>query len=86
MAVARDYSGFVGKKVYIYNVNTSASQEVDTVAFWKNSATEVGGFNLTMSNVWKADFTGFNTPGTYRIAIEGRRLQRKFRNKKRCLF
>ncbi len=40
---ARDYSAFVGKKVYIYNVNTSASQQVGTVAFWKNSsATEVG--------------------------------------------
>jgi len=70
-ANGRDYSSFVGKKVYIYNVNTSASQQVGTVAFWKNSANEMIYHNLTASNVWKADFTGFNTPGTYRIAIEG---------------
>lgn len=69
--LARDYSSFVGKKVYIYNVNTSASQQVGTVAFWQNNGSDVGGWNLTASNVWKADFTGFNTPGTYRIAIEG---------------
>jgi endoglucanase len=71
----RDYSGFVGKKVYIYNVNTSASQQVGTVAFWKTSpegsGSDVHYFNLTMSTVWTADFTGFNTPGTYRAAIEG---------------
>jgi endoglucanase len=66
----RNYSSFVGKKVYIYNVNTSATQEVGTVAFWKASATEMIHWNLTGSNVWKADFTGFNTPGTYRVAIE----------------
>ena len=67
----RNYASFVGKKVYIYNVDTSATQEVNTVAFWKASATEMIHHNLTASDVWKADFTGFNTPGTYRIAIEG---------------
>ena len=69
--VARDYSSFVGKKVYIYNVDTSVAQEVNTVSFWKASANEMIYHNLTASNVWKADFTGFNTPGTYRVAIEG---------------
>ncbi len=69
---ARNYSGFVGNPVYIYNVNTGAVQQVGTVALWKNSThNDVGWYNLTMSNVWRADFTGFNTPGTYRIAIEG---------------
>ncbi len=68
---ARNYSSFVGKKAYIYNVNTSATQEVGAVSFWKASATEMIHWNLTGSDVWKADFTGFNTPGTYRIAIEG---------------
>jgi endoglucanase len=68
---ARNYSSFVGKKAYIYNVNTSATQEVGTVSFWKSSATEMIHWNMTGSDVWKADFTGFNTPGTYRIAIEG---------------
>jgi hypothetical protein len=69
---ARNYSTFVGNKVYIYNVQTSGTQEVGTVTFWKNSSNnDAGWYNLTASNVWKADFTGFQTPGTYRIAVEG---------------
>jgi hypothetical protein len=83
---ARDYASFVGKKVYIYNVNTSASQQVGTVALWKNSAQDVGGYNLTMSNVWKADFNDFNTPGTYRIAIEGVGCSENFEIKKYAYF
>jgi endoglucanase len=84
---ARNYAGFVGNKVYIYNVNTSASQQVGTVAFWKNSSTnEAGWWNLTASNVWKADFTGFNTPGTYRIAIEGVGCSENFEIKKDVYF
>lgn len=83
---ARDYAGFVGKKVYIYNVNTSATQQVGTVAFWKNSGLDVGWYNLTASNVWKADFTGFNTPGTYRIAIEGVGCSEDFEIKKDVYF
>jgi len=83
---ARDYSTFVGKKVYIYNVNTSASQQVGAVALWKNSAQDVGGYNLTMSNVWKADFNDFNTPGTYRIAIEGVGCSENFEIKKYAYF
>jgi len=87
---ARDYSTFVGKKVYIYNVNTSASQQVGTVAYWKNSdvntGNDVGWFNLTMSTVWKADFTGFNTPGTYRIVIEGVGCSENFEIKKYAYF
>jgi endoglucanase len=83
---ARDYSSFVGKKVYIYNVNTSASQEVGSVSLWKNIVGDVGGYNLTMSNVWKADFTGFNTPGTYRIAIEGVGCSENFEIRKYAYF
>ncbi|MFA5240104.1 MAG: cellulase N-terminal Ig-like domain-containing protein [Phycisphaerae bacterium] len=83
---ARDYAGFVGNKVYIYNVNTSDTQEVGTVAFWKSSASDVGGYNLTASDVWKADFTGFNTPGTYRIAIEGVGCSEDFEIKKDVYF
>jgi endoglucanase len=87
---ARDYSSFVGKKVYIYNVNTSASQQVGTVAFWKtsdvNTGSDVHWFNLTMSTVWTADFTGFNTPGTYRIAIEGVGCSENFEIKKYAYF
>lgn len=68
---ARDYSSFVGKKVYLYNVNTQTSQEVSSVVFGVNNGTDVGGYYLVNSNTWKADFSGFNTPGTYRLAIEG---------------
>ena len=83
---ARNYSSFEGKNVYIYNVNTLASQQVGTVAFWKNSGADFGGYNLTASNVWKADFTGFNTPGTYRIAIEGVGCSENFEIKKDVYF
>jgi len=83
---ARDYSSFVGKNAYIYNVNTAASQQVGTVALWKTSSSDVGGYNLTMSNVWKADFTGFSTPGTYRIAIEGVGCSENFEIKKYAYF
>jgi hypothetical protein len=84
---ARDYSSFVGKNVYIYNVNTSASQQVGTVALWQTSSNnEAGWWNLSMSNVWKADFTGFNTPGTYRIAIEGVGCSENFEIKKDVYF
>ena len=84
--VARDYSTFVGNKVYIYDVCNLTSQQVGTVVFWKNSGSDVGGYNLTMSNVWKADFTGFNTPGTYRIAIEGVGCSENFEIKKYAYF
>jgi len=83
---ARDYASFVGKKVYIYNVNTSETQQVGTVAFWKTSGSDVGGYNLTASNVWIADFTGFNTPGTYRIAVEGIGCSEDFEIKRYAYF
>lgn len=68
---ARDYSSFVGKKVYIYNVDSKISQEVGTVSLWKTKATEYNhGHKMIQSNVWKADFTGFSTPGKYRLVIE----------------
>jgi len=68
---ARNYSGFEGNNVYIYDINTQTSQQVGTVTFWKSSAGEAQGYNFTQSTVWNADFTGFDTPGTYRLAIEG---------------
>jgi hypothetical protein len=68
---ARDYTSFQGNKVYIVNASNQATQQVGTIAFWKASSGEAQGYNFTMSSVWNADFTGFNTPGTYRLAIEG---------------
>ncbi len=66
----RDYSEFVGKKVYIYNVDTQQTEVVGAVRFWMANQTEVF-WNLTGSDVWTIDFTGFNRPGTYRLAVEG---------------
>lgn len=68
---ARDYSSFVDNNVYIYNVATQQSFPVSTVSFGKSKATETDGRYMIQSDVWHADFTGFFTPGTYRLAIEG---------------
>lgn len=69
---ARDYSSFEGNKVYIYDVQKGTSQEVGTVSFWEvENSNDVGYYNMMQSDVWKADFTGFNSPGLYRLAIEG---------------
>jgi hypothetical protein len=70
---ARDYSSFVGKKIYIYDTNTGESHEVGTLSLWKindKNVSEPSNHQMINSNVWNADFTGFNTPGTYRLAIE----------------
>ena len=66
----RDYSDFVGNKVYIYNVDTEESQVVGSATFWMKSKKETQ-HNLTGSDVWNIDFTGFSQPGTYRLAVEG---------------
>ncbi len=66
----RDYSDFVGNEVYIYNVNTEESQCVGSVTFWMTNKTETH-HNLTGSDVWNIDFTGFNQEGTYRLAVDG---------------
>jgi hypothetical protein len=68
---ARDYKSFVGSKVYLYDVATKQSTEVGQVALWKASGTDVGGYNLTRSSVWTADFSSFATPGTYRLVVDG---------------
>lgn len=69
---ARDYTSFQGNKVYVYNVQSGVSTEVGTLAYWKAAAAEFSdGHQMIRSAVWKADFTGFNTPGTYRLAIAG---------------
>ena len=67
---ARDYSGFVGRKVYLYNVATGKSSHVGNVRFWMDSACEAGGKNLTGSPVWNVDF-GKASPGRYRLVVDG---------------
>jgi len=68
---ARDYTPLVNNKVYLYDVATKQATEVGKVAFWKASAADVGGYNLTRSSVWNADFSAFTTPGTYRLVVDG---------------
>ena len=69
---ARDYSSFVGNKIFIHNVATKQSREVGTLSLWKPAGGELRhNHQMLRSAVWKADFTGFNTPGKYRLAVEG---------------
>jgi len=68
---ARDYSSFEGNKVFVYNIDTKEKTEVGKVAFFKNDDQDMWGRSVTASKVWTADFSGYNTPGTYRLAIEG---------------
>ena len=68
---ARDYTSFVGNKVYVYDVTAGQPTEVGKVALWKASGADVGGYNLTRSSVWTADFSSLTTPGTYRLVIDG---------------
>ena len=49
------------------------------VTFWKKSATEEYGRNMTASDVWNADIRDFNRPGTYRLVIDGVGCSRDFR-------
>ncbi len=67
----RDYSDFEGNTVYLYNVEEETSTEAGTVEFWQESQGEAQGYNYTRSPVWNVDFTGFDQPGTYRLAVEG---------------
>ena len=69
---ARDYGAFVGRRVYLYNVQTSEARLAGEVRPWKtaeDSAREAGGKDLTGSAVWAVDFRG-SVPGRYRLVVE----------------
>jgi hypothetical protein len=68
---ARDYSGYVGKKVSLYNVVTREKKDAGAVTFWKKAGGDLAGHNLIASDVWNCDFSAFATPGKYRLVIEG---------------
>lgn len=68
---SRDYSAFEGKQVYLYNPITNEKHEVGQVKFWKKKNIEFQRYNLTNSDVWNVDFTGFYRPGTYRLVVDG---------------
>jgi endoglucanase len=66
----RNYSDFEDNVVFIYDVNSGEKQSVGKVKFWMESQKE-DNWDLTGSDVWTADFTGFNKPGTYRLVVDG---------------
>ncbi len=69
----RDYSSFVGNKVYLFNTSTREKTPVGQVKPWKtvaDAANEAGGKNLTGSDVWNIDFADA-TPGCYRLVVDG---------------
>jgi hypothetical protein len=68
---ARDYTSFVGNKVYAYDVASKQSTAVGAVAFWKASGGDVFGYNIMRSSVWTADLSTITTPGTYRLVVDG---------------
>ena len=67
---ARDFSSFVGNKVYLYHIDTKTKNEVGKLDFWKANQREAQ-HNYTQSDVWKADFYTDVAPGNYRIVIDG---------------
>jgi hypothetical protein len=67
----RNYSSFQGNNVYVFNVDTNDSTPAGVVDFWMAGGSDVGWYNLTRSDVWRADFSDVSTPGTYRLVVEG---------------
>lgn len=68
----RDYSSFVGKKVWLYNVASDRRTQVGRVSFWKAQTEftqEANRKNDTGSDVWNIDFR-CQTPGRYRLVVE----------------
>ncbi|TVR09563.1 MAG: hypothetical protein EA401_12870 [Planctomycetota bacterium] len=69
----RDYAGHVGNNIYLYDVDNGTQHgPLGTLSLWHAGGGEGDqGHNFARSPVWRADFTGFDTPGTYRLVIEG---------------
>lgn len=68
----RDYSSFMGKKVYLYNVDNGHKKQVGKVGFWKKASAyneEATKRNMTGSDVWNIDFRE-SVPGRYRLVVE----------------
>lgn len=68
----RDYTSFVGKKVYLLNTDTGKKTKVGKVSFWKQEkeyANEAGNKNLIASDVWNIDFKATEV-GRYRLVVE----------------
>ncbi len=68
---ARDYSGFVGRKVVLYNLDSQERREVGKVSFWKPQGPDIAKWDLTKSDVWNCDFSSFTGTGRFRLVVEG---------------
>ena len=75
---ARDYSGFEGNRVYLYDVVSKKTTQVGEVKLWKKNIKGFDGFDLTKSPVWNVDVKGKTPPGTYRLVVEGVGSSRDF--------
>lgn len=81
----RDYSSFIGRPVWLVDTKTGERHRGGEVRFWKKNVTrdtyrdEAFARNLTGSDVWSADFSAFNRPGTYRLVIDGVGASAEFR-------
>ena len=67
----RDYAPFEGRASWLWDVRTGERFPGGKVTFWKKSAKEAHGRNLTGSDVWNVDFTSFDRPGRYRLTVGG---------------
>lgn len=68
---ARDYTSFVGNKVWLVDAASGARHDVGQVRFGAKAAREHQNRNLTGSDVWHVDFSSFDKPGRYRLAVDG---------------
>lgn len=67
----RDYAGFVGRKVSLYNIKKKQATDVGKVTLWKPRGKDVGGWDLTGSSVWNCDFSPFQQSGRFRLVVDG---------------
>ncbi len=75
---ARDYTSFVGAKVFLVDAASGARRDAGTVAHWKPRGADLGGYDLTGSDVWICDVSGPVPPGRYRICVDGVGCSREF--------
>ncbi len=73
-----DLSGYAGKAFHLVNVATNAIAFSGTIAFRKSATNPETGQtsqqpnqNFSAADVYECDFSAFNTPGEYRLAVEG---------------
>jgi endoglucanase len=76
---ARDFSAFEGNQVWLVEVDSGVKHEVGKVSLWRAAAPEMTGYDFAGSPVWTVDFTGFDQPGTWRLAVEGVGCSEEFR-------